>query len=525
MYKSFPTQLTGSQTLTGVAKQIALPHEFAPQRFPSFPALERTALMAFNAPLTMNLGAAVQSKVMLARQAAFPLWGDPTTLDSGLWSYVAVYQGTATLDGASIPMGALIDWSVGANSGSSTMPVVAGSVKPPALYPTIGIDTATGALPWVWVDDTACLFAVKRATALATALDVEVTFEVWDSPGQTHLVAATKINIAANKVNQAGTVPAINAWVRPAAISALSYNVEEVFSVAVAVSNGTVGSHAVSATGYGTFTYSGAARRGFIPLTASSEFAVSPLPWFSTRLTAVGSLFTNITQVLNKAGSVLCGRVNPAVMNPFTVASGYVTSLHPAEKQFLPLETGAYTYCPPSTDMASFYDYTANSVSGSVPDTPVYRLDNASLVNVLFFNSPVAESLAVNLDWHIEFRTSSTLFQIGLSTLTLEQLHQAQLALVSAGFFYPNSTHKAALVRAMKGIGTYVRKVMPMAAYLPGLPGRVAQAANLIMSPAPQRKTLPKTTARGSGIAPRIKVKRQKKVKVQGKKKQSKTKR
>jgi hypothetical protein len=214
-----------------------------------------------------------------------------------------------------------------------------------------------------------------------------------------------------------------------------------------------------STTTGGTLALSGAGTRGVIPLVAPSEFANSALPWFATRTTASAVLGTNVTQVLSKAGTVLGGRVSPNVVSPWQVTKSYITALHPAEKAWLPLETGLYTYCPPSTDMADFWDYTLNTAAGAAA-TPVYRLDNDAMVNVIYVTpGSTTEQLAVTASWHIEFRTSSALFQVALSGMTLESFHQAQLALAAAGFFFDNPDHKAII---SKIIGA-VNKVAPYA--------------------------------------------------------------
>jgi hypothetical protein len=45
-------------------------------RFPSFPALERTALMGFNQPATLVLPASTPVSMTLFRSATYPVWAD-----------------------------------------------------------------------------------------------------------------------------------------------------------------------------------------------------------------------------------------------------------------------------------------------------------------------------------------------------------------------------------------------------------------------------------------------------------------
>lgn len=70
------------RALQGLSKQMALPHEYAPLRFPSFPALERTALMGFTVPGTVPLSASQSTKILVARQAAYPVWAEVDNVSS-----------------------------------------------------------------------------------------------------------------------------------------------------------------------------------------------------------------------------------------------------------------------------------------------------------------------------------------------------------------------------------------------------------------------------------------------------------
>jgi hypothetical protein len=218
-------------------------------------------------------------------------------------------------------------------------------------------------------------------------------------------------------------------------------------------------------------------------------------------------LGTNVTQVLNKGGTILGGRVSPAVIDPWRVQQSYVNALHPAEKAFLPLETGVYTYCPPSTDLIFFSDHTLNTGQGASA-CPIYVLSNDALYNKLYLTTAgVEESLACTVTWHLEFRTSSALFQIGLSGLTLESLHQAQLVLAETGYFFENPKHDAVLSKVISAAKKYVP--MAVGAYNPAV-GAVMKG--MIKAKAKPRATIkPKTgpskprttTAAASGMLPK----------------------
>lgn len=159
-------------------------------------------------------------------------------------------------------------------------------------------------------------------------------------------------------------------------------------------------------------------------------------------------------------------RISPQNTSVWSASSTFANSVHPAEKAFLPLETGGYSFCPPSTDLADFWDYTSNSTYTET--IPIVRLDNSSLVNVFWATDPDGlTSLAVNMDWHVEFRTSSTLFDIALCNAPIESLHSAQLAVVKSGFFFDNFDHVAiinGIIRTLSSFHPLFNVMAPVAA-------------------------------------------------------------
>lgn len=487
------------RALQGLARQIALPHEFAPERFPSFPALERTAVMGFNAPSTLSLPASTPVKVMVTRQAAYPSWADQSTqhyMHAASYQYDYARQ-NLNFSAASSLM-SFIGGTVSNMVASGSRPGFTGIGSTPLPYPVMAYDALTGPNPWLWIPPGFAAYTVIGFnTAVPGATTAELTLEVWDSPGETHTVPTTTGTIVSGRLSCIIGF-SYTGWIRPRTVSASVPAVtgfgDQMFVTIFTVSG--TASFIDSTTTQGTVTVSSSSVTGFIPLMAPAEFANSSLPWYSARTTAASLLGTNVSQVLNKGGTVLAGRVAPQVINPFSVGSSYITTLHPAEKAFLPLETGVYTYAPPSTDLVDFWDYTLPTGGGSSPG-PLYRLDNTSLVNVLFITAgSVAETLAVNVDWHIEFRTSSALFPIGLSTVTLETLHQAQIALASVGFFFENPTHS----KILHAVTSAVKRYGPSALGLVNpTAGRLAKKAVVMLSAKPHN-SMRTTSGQASGI-------------------------
>lgn len=458
------------RALENLAKQIALPAEHAPQRFPSFPALERTAVMGFTQPATIDVPVSTDTKVVITRQATYPVWGQVTTnADTycAQWSS-AFPQITQASGGRDLQVLSQLNFTgTGNRTASVTVPGVVGAGGSTYAWPILGEDYLVDPNPYIYIPDNWNLYAVVNFTSVTPASGSSmVTMEEWSSPGQNknlNLPASFSSGVTGG-MSLPSTSAAGGRWVRPVNIDFAAGtvwaapNIPTVTVTLFAVAG--TQTYTTSAVNAGTVTITGTTSRALMPLVYPTEFVNSQLPWMSTRLTAVAALFTNVTQVLNKGGTVLAGRVNPATFNPFAVQKSVINTLHPAEKAFLPLETGLYTYAPPSTDMSEFWDYVSNTANGAAA-APVYRLDNSAMVNVAFFTpGSVAEALAINASWHMEFRTSSALFQVGMSGLTLESLHQAQLGLSRVGFFFENPNHVEILRRVISAVRMLTGPVM-----------------------------------------------------------------
>lgn len=487
------------RALQGLARQIALPHEYQPERFPSFPALERTAVNGFSVPTTLALPANATTKIGISRQAAYPAWAEQSfnnTMDVVTYISDEINPSTGAICPELCSISANIYSYGNANRVATvSLPGISGVSSTPLPYPTVGVDSLTGAQTWTYVPQGSNFTFLAGMNALVTGTTtIQVVYEVWTSPGEIRTASSPTANISSNTYS--ALIPGIAdyGWIRPKSVSALSSTIlPRRFYVSLVISCGTIG-HTASGSTQGILATSGGATTLFRPLCYPVEFSNSTLPWFATRTTAAGFLGSNVSQVLNKGGTVLAGRISPNVVSIWDVTSTYVNGLHPAEKAFLPLETGVYTYVPPSTDLVNFWDYTAPSN----PGLPVYRLDNDSMCNVMYVTaSAVAETLACTIDWHIEFRTSSALFPIGLCTMTLETLHQAQIALAAVGFFFENPDHKKILSSVIGAVKKYGPGLVSMVNPAAGV------ASKMLISSMPGRTNHMKpSSGTASGIVP-----------------------
>lgn len=505
------------RNVTGLARQISLPGEHAPLRFPSFPALERTAIMGFNSPSTLSVPAATNTAITVFRQATYPVWADQPVQMVYAVDYASITTPTyaGITETVTYPMRpALYSWTSKDRATASPVKgtLVGISGTPSAalgqpISPILGADRGLPGAEFTFVPQNASFgIAVTAITPFDGAFIANITLEWWSSPGESYTTTST-LTVVPNQQGGFTTWGTVlqGQWIRPIAVSFGFSNANtRIINNVVATMVVYTGTASYSINGdSGTVTVTPSTATCHVPLVYPVEFQNSALPWYATRVTAAALLGTNVTQVLNKGGTVLGGRVSPAVQNAWSVSYSYINGLHPAEKAYLPLETGLYTYCPPSTDLVFFGDYTVNS-SYVHSAAPLFLLSNDSMYNKIFLNAPVACSMACTCTWHIEFRTSSALFQVGLSGMTLEALHQAQLVLAESGFFFENVEHKQLLGKvvslAKKYVPEAVSVINPSAGkMLQSIVSRMS-AGKKVVPPKNGPSKPPTTTAKASGI-------------------------
>jgi hypothetical protein len=350
------------------------------------------------------------------------------------------------------------------------------------------------------------------AHATTNAIYVSVGVDIWEDPERVSGAETSYFSILANNLGgmNTSTVATKSMFLRPKILYIRSDTAMSVgeMTIYVVVSSGTL-TYTPSATTAGIVACGSGTTTLLTPLSQPPEFAVTERPWMDTRVTASALLLTNVTKVLNKEGTVLAGRLRNTSADAWNFTASSLSVLHPAEKSMLALETGFYTYAPPSTDLQTFHDYTydANGVisTSSLSPVPVFALSNTAYVNCFVLTDSDAatpSSFAANLDWHIEFRNTSTLFPIGMSGITLEAFHQAILNLVSHGFFFCNNEHKSklnAIFRAGKALAPSLVGLLPPPARLAAQLG--GKAMNIMLSSKP-RPTPPTTSAKSSGMIP-----------------------
>lgn len=422
--------------LMSLAQTIAVPADHRPVRLPSFPNMERTGILNFSS--TGTTGVTGARKAVVIRSPTFPLWTEQTICSGA--DFVSLI---ANFSATSVPTTTGVDtrydppdW--GFEAFSCTGGIVAAAARYPIGH---GNDKM-----WMYTPAPA-----QRSIALtfsgAVGFTAVITTECWSAQGEfqeaefsiASAAAASHSLVLPNAATPYWRLKSITLRAPTATVSLQILEMRSIFAAGV------------------FYLY---------PLFQPAEYYNSVLPYSNTRVTAVSALFTNVTRVLAKEGTVLCARVPCTAIDFFNFngTEAAFTNVHPAEKYYGPMEKGLYSFVLPEQSTSVFQDCVGKTLFGGV-SIPIINLDRVDYANLILFTDlegTETTNLAVTLTTHVEFRTSSMLFPLGFSSCTLEDYHASQMALVKMGVFFENPLHLsaiAALVR--KGIQTIAPIALP----------------------------------------------------------------
>lgn len=455
------------QAMNTILKTLVAPELHDPIRLPSYPVIERTSTLGFNTPAEIELPGS-ETRMLITRQSVFPVWADQAVtgfVNGAMWrgaSMPAIGVGPSVIN-VDFVENLDLTWTGTRAAGiaGSPGPAVTGANVTGVLpyssnAPLIGV---YGRRRFVYIPANylGCVMAGAYAGNNLVALNASVT--LYECAGEENYRSTFTFPIPANKTAGQMVIPASNVdrWFSVAELTlqgAASITVNESFFVTIMAIGGTY-TYTDSGTGgnHGEIAVTASTVTGLLPAAFAPDFAVTQLPWMACRTTAVGVAITNISPVLTKSGSILAGRVDPTRYWPWNCPKSVVANLHKSDKCLSSLQNGFYTYVPPSTDIAEFSNYIEFNDRYTAGELPVYRLDNTSMTHLLFLSnlSSDSQSVTASVSWHLEFRNTSTLFPIGISRFTIEVMHQAQMKMMTMGFFHPNSNIPAVLRGSFKG--------------------------------------------------------------------------
>lgn len=517
--------------LDSIAKTIAVPREHKPLRMPTFPALERTGILAFTDTTVITQGSGTNFPAAVVRDAAFPLWIPAiytvanlpfsvfTLISNSTSNYEVSASGAVTL----IPG----DFDNLTFCGATTLvlpngfPAIVknGHKYLPLAGQYVGVEVTTSVNPGASSADIVCeCITVDNQLEL-----VETNSNAASGATRIRYTAGIEFSLDVDR-----------------------YVAFRVTSIAFQTTNAC----AVNTVGWGVCTNTGSLTAyplsqpqgvpGYVPMRPAfgpPEFATTTAPWKSTRCSAAAVLFSNVGKALNKEGTVSAGRVAAercTPMAPISLVSTSINAVYPKDRYFGALENGLYTFTLPDKGSEVYTDYTQTSVLTALDYTDwtfagflanltlinavTFDLDKLTYVHLIeFYDSDATTStqLAVTCDRHIEFRSSSALFPLGFSGSSLESYHMAQMALVQLGVFFENPVHLASIASAVGKALNFVKPmVMPAlkSAMYAGADRALNMAKNKLGSMAQakmvQRTPPPKPRQKRQAKTPKVSVKR-----------------
>jgi len=473
--------------LTTLAKTIANPHDHPPQRLPSFPNLERTAVSPFMTTGTYYLAGGGTRRAILCRSPAFPLWAEQIPVAAtSLSQSLQVWNTNSSIE---MPSAAGVVWTFGkivADLGSYSE---FGWPTPNAhKYNWPNAIDASGQF-WFFAPS-ACNsefeFLVSAVCTATFELDVEV-------------ISTGNIGFTGNMATMTGSVSAgvqvalgsanITGWWRPVELRITTTGGAGLSIVGNSMRAGwnTGGTFNTPTGTWGT--------AALWPLSSAPEFATSTVPYAATRSTASSVLFTNVTKVVAKEGTVMAARFNSAVVPFLGFTASNMSTTHPKEKYFSGLEHGFYAFTLPDENSARFADCVTDGLSTSY--LPLFNFAHIGYFTAIVFNDLDASdstTLAWTANNHLEYRSSSTLFPLGFSTTSLESYHVAQMSLASMGTMFENPLHLGAITALASAA---VRKFAPIVA--PHLMSMARAGGNYLLNAAASKLV---SNFKQSGIAP-----------------------
>lgn len=450
--------------LGALAMSFVLPHEHKPMRLPVVPA----ALTATFKSMTDDVFVVGTSprRAFLCRDPAYPLFIDVAINNCGAWFEAVGSISTWTIRGSANTQLAkpVMDGYYGkSNSGTIGVKNVSDS-NVCDLSPITIIDGNVAC----YVPPGAKFMAEIQGTVAAAGTGIEIEFGYYSLDGPRYctllLVAdgtyftfegspGASVAITGNVTD--GVVPWGFVWIVQMRTTATAPNADTAPKLRFGWNTG---GRMMLPIGGANVLY---------PFSPPPEFKHSRIPYTRTRLNASSALFTNVTAALAKEGTVLAARLKGTIVDPWNFTVADLNSVHPDMRYYGPLEKGLYTFTTPSANVEEFRDhvYNINNNGAQTDQKAMFNVKNIGTYNAMYFtdlgSDPATTQLATSCYVHSEFETTSSLFELGVSTLTLESLHAAEVALLRLGYFHENPTHWAMLAQ---GVANALRYVAPMVA-------------------------------------------------------------
>jgi hypothetical protein len=432
--------------LSRLAQTTALPAQNAPVRLPTYPSVERTAVLKMQAAYNMTITDNSSGYVIVMSDPVYPIWASQTTTNYSSWlsrtsalTFPTVAGGTADLTKY---MTNTAGWSVGTKFNTTTG----------YYFQTYTLIDDSGRL-WWWVPANSNGFcaATTSATVHGGAFKFNVRKAACPSELETASVIRVDATVATSAASQITAILVGGGWFTLESIecttSATATTLVSVNSILIGNTTEATDPLVVTTAPTGTLY---AVLWPF--LTTPFEGTVASKIYKGLRVNSLSVLFQNTTAVMEKEGTVQAVRL-PYASCPWDSSPGtnfytYFADAPVAERYVGLLEKGLYTYVAPDESSVKFHDYSHPSL---VNETWATAEDPCQYYHFIKFTDQgtgsKATQLMLTLTVHYEFRSSSMLWEVGVSKITLEEWHQAQVAMMQLGFFFENPAHLATIAR------------------------------------------------------------------------------
>jgi len=444
-----------------LAMSFVLPHENRAMRLPMVPAT-LTALLETMSDTTVPVPDTSSRRAFLCRDACYPLWMERTVANGAVWLEATGSAGSWTLPTAANKLIQLPNWDrLTAATASATIDGAVITAAGLVDYGVLGDAPGTSAI-YIPPGSTFQVLVDIGGTG-SNSLEMEVAYQVGGEEfTSTFLIGPTTLGYitygtAGTPISGGeGNWPSGFTWIRSFRTGSLAVTGASAPVLKFGWSTG------------GAFNIPSGTATLMLPVFQPPEFNNSTLPYSRSRLNASAALFTNVTAALSKEGTILAARLKPSIVDPWSFTTANVNSVHPKLRYFGPLEKGLYTFTTPNGNVTGFDDMRITLPSNSsynAAERPLFSYKDIGLYNAIIFqdlgSASVGTQLAVSCYTHIEYETTSSLFQVGVSKHTLESLHAAEVALLDLGHFHENPIHWATIAKAAS---VALSKVAPMVA-------------------------------------------------------------
>ncbi len=442
-----------AQGFSALALSMVLPHEHKPVRFPVIPATH-TALLDGMMDAAIPVYDNTSRKAFLCRDPCYPLW-----IEKRFTSCAGYLQSQGTNNSWTIPARAnstliLPNWDNLASAVGASPAIDGVTVTAPAVVDNVVLGNApTSTAIFIPPGSTFCARIYTAAVGGGSGLELETVSQIGGEVFTSTLLLASTTDGFIYTGTAGATANSGSEGITPIGFTWITQ----------LRTTGTAPTAAITPLlqfGWCTGT-SVAAPSGtvdlFAPFAMPPEFNNSTLPYGRTRLNSSAALFSNVSAVLSREGTILAARLKPSIVDPWLFTISHLNSVHPSLRYFGPLEKGLYTFTTPSGNVSSFIDgwmtMPSNSATNSVY-RPLFSFQDIGVYNAVVLTDLGSNNsntqLAVSGYTHLEFETTSSLFAIGVSSHPIELLHATEVALLHFGHFHENPVHWATLASAVR---------------------------------------------------------------------------